>query len=136
MKKEIAELSSKYLRELKTKLLKGEVSQYEIAHASFRKNNADWIIKSVDKRELTITYLCGDVKQFSNYFKLMNEVRVINDGYKINRKKYIARYYKIINALTKQRRAMKQKANKILVKSKSIANRIAPEMLKQLTKQI
>lgn len=136
MKKEINELSSEYLKQLKDKLLKGEITQYEIAHKSFRKTNADWIIKSVDKRKLCITYLCGDTKHFSSYFKLMKEVRIVNASYKAKRRKHITKYYNVINAFTKHRAELKKKLNNSVIKTKSIANRLSPEIVKQLTGNI
>ena len=48
MKKEIYEISSQYMRDLKKLLDNKEISQYDIAHQSFRKNNAEWIIKHVN----------------------------------------------------------------------------------------
>ena len=54
MKKEIYEISSQYMRDLKKLLDKNKISRYDIAHKSFRKNNADWIITNVNKAKLTI----------------------------------------------------------------------------------
>ena len=79
MKKEIYEITTSYMRDLKKLLKNNKISPYDIAHASFRKNNAYWIIKKVDKRDLIITYLCGDTKKFPSYIKLMNEVKRVNE---------------------------------------------------------
>ena len=107
MKKEIYEISTQYMRDLKKLLDKKEISQYDIAHQSFRKNNADWIIKHVNKAKLTITYLNGDVRTLPTYNELMRRVSWGNNSYKSARRKFIKRYYKVINAFTKHRAKFK-----------------------------
>ena len=74
--KENYEITSQYLKDLKILLdnKSKEVTKYDIAHASFRKNNAYWIISNVDKINLEITYLNGDVRKFATYNKLMESV--------------------------------------------------------------
>ena len=74
MKKEIYKITSQYMRDLKKQLDNKEISKYDIAHASFRKNNADWIITDVNKTKLTITYLNGDVRVLPTYNELMRRV--------------------------------------------------------------
>ena len=54
MKEKNYEISAQYMRDLKKLLEKKKISKYDIAHASFRKNNAYWIIKSVNKIDLKI----------------------------------------------------------------------------------
>ena len=101
MKKEKYELSSQYMKDLK-KLLKARKSTpYDIAHASFRKNNAYWIIKNFDKRSLEITYLNEDKKYFLSYNDLMEEIETVNREYKNSRKKHIKRYYDVIKEFGK-----------------------------------
>ena len=129
MKKEIYELSSSYMNDLKKLLKIKKVSQYDIAHASFRKNHAYWIIKSVDKRNLIITYLCGDTKQFTSYFKL-------NSEYKAKRRKYITKYYNVINAFTRHRTKLRNRFKISTYKVKSLANKLTPEVVKQLVNNI
>tara|TARA_Y100000310_G_scaffold329345_1_gene399001 strand:+ start:835 stop:1227 length:393 start_codon:yes stop_codon:yes gene_type:complete len=130
MKKEIYEISSRYMRDLKKLLNSKQITPYDIAHASFRKNNAHWIIKSIDKTDLTITYLNGDVRQFATYNELMKRMKMTNEDYKPARKKHIKKYYEVINAYTKHRQEMKRS------KKNTIANALDPEHLRMLAQQI
>jgi len=127
MKKEIYEISSQYMRDLKKLLDNKEISQYDIAHQSFRKNNADWIIKHVNKAKLTITYLNGTTRVLPTYNDLMRRVSWSNNDYKSARRKFIKRYYKIVNAFTKHRNRFKRN---------TLANKLSPEQIKQLALQI
>ena len=127
MKKEIYEISSQYMKDLKKLLDKKEISQYDIAHQSFRKNNADWIIKHVNKAKLTITYLNGDTRVLPTYNELMKRVSWSNKDYKSARRRFIKRYYKIVNTFTKHRNRFNKN---------TIANTIAPQKIKQLASQI
>ena len=108
MKKEIYEISTQYMRDLKKLLDKKEISQYDIAHQSFRKNNADWIIKHVNKAKLTITYLNGDIRILPTYNELMRRVGWSNNDYKSARRKFIKKYYRIVNSFTKHRNRFKK----------------------------
>tara|TARA_R110002020_G_scaffold20393_4_gene69904 strand:+ start:880 stop:1272 length:393 start_codon:yes stop_codon:yes gene_type:complete len=129
--KENYEITSEYLKDLK-KLLDNkskEVTKYDIAHASFRKNNAYWIIEDVDKIKLEITYLNGDVRKFTTYSRLMERVKLANIDYKPARRKFIKRYYKIVNALTKHRARFKTQKN-------TIGNSLSPNQIKALASQI
>ena len=126
MKKEIYEISSEYMRDLKKLLDKRKISQYDIAHQSFRKNNADWIIKHVNKAKLTITYLNGDTRVLPTYNELMKRVSWSNNDYKSARRKFIKRYYKIVNTFTKHRNRFNKN---------TIANTIDPQKIKQLASQ-
>ena len=130
MKKEIYEISSSYMRDLKKMLNNKKISPYDIAHASIRKNNAHWIIQGVDKRSLEITYLCGDTKQFSSYNKLMKEVNIVNAEYKKERKKHLKKYYKIIHTFTKHRKEMKERTKN------TISNILNPEKIRLLAQQL
>lgn len=127
MKKEIYEISSQYMKDLKKLLDKKEISQYDIAHQSFRKNNADWIIKHVNKAKLTITYLNGDTRVLPTYNELMKRVSWSNKDYKSARRRFIKRYYKIVNTFTKHRNRFNKN---------TIANTIDPQKIKQLASQI
>ena len=127
MKKEIYEISSQYMKDLKKLLDKKEISQYDIAHQSFRKNNADWIIKHVNKAKLTITYLNGDTRVLPTYNELMKRVGWSNKDYKSARRRFIKRYYKIVNTFTKHRNRFNKN---------TIANTIDPQKVKQLASQI
>jgi len=127
MKKEIYEISTQYMRDLKKLLDKKEISQYDIAHQSFRKNNADWIIKHVNKAKLTITYLNGDIRILPTYNELMRRVSWSNNDYKSARRKFIKKYYKIVNAFTKHRNRFKKN---------TIANKLSPQQIKQLASGI
>lgn len=127
MKNEIYEISSAYMTDLKKLLKEKKISKYDIAHASFRKNNAAWIIQHVNKTNLTITYLCGDSKQFPTYNSLMKEIKIVNAEYKPLRRRFINKYYKIINALTKHR------ANR---KKQIISNTLTPEQVRMLAQAI
>jgi len=129
MKEKNYEISAQYMRDLKKLLEKKKISKYDIAHASFRKNNAYWIIKSVNKIDLTITYLNGDVKKLPTYNDLMKRVKMANEDYKPARRKFIDRYYKVINALTRHKARFKKKKN-------TIANALTPEQVKKLASQI
>ena len=106
-KKETLEITSQYMKDLKKQLMNNKISKYDIAHQSFRKNNADWIIKHVDKAKLKITYLNGDVRILPTYNELMRRVGWANNSYKSARRKFIKRYYKVINAFTKHRAKFK-----------------------------
>ena len=127
MKKEIYEISSQYMRDLKKLLDNKKISQYDIAHQSFRKNNADWIITNVNKAKLTITYLNGDVRVLPTYAELMKRVSWSNNDYKSLRRKFIKKYYKIVNAFTKHRNRFKRN---------TIASKLNPQQIKQLASQI
>ena len=126
MKKEIYEITSQYMKDLKKLLDNKEISQYDIAHQSFRKNNAHWIVKHVDKIKLTITYLNGNTRTLPTYSELMKRVSWCNNDYKSARRKFIKRYYKVINAFTKHRNRFKRN---------SIANKLSPEQVKKLASQ-
>ena len=126
MKKEIYEISSEYMRDLKKLLDNREISQYDIAHESFRKNNAEWIIKHVNKAKLTITYLNGTTRVLPTYTELMKRVGWSNNDYKSARRKFIKRYYKIVNAFTKHRNRFKRN---------TIASKLSPKQIKALASQ-
>ena len=127
MKKEIYEISSQYMRDLKKLLDKKEISKYDIAHASFRKNNACWIIKDTSKIELSITYLNGDTKVFPTYNELMRRVKMANEDYKPARRRHIKKYYRVIHALTKHRARFN---------NNTIANSLNPEQIRLLASQV
>ena len=91
------ELSDDYIKKLKTLLRMKKITSYDVAHASFRKANQHCIISSTDKRELCITFINGDVKKFSSYNTMMTEIKAVNSWYKTARRKYIKRYYKVID---------------------------------------
>ena len=136
MKKEKYELSSQYMKDLK-KLLKARKSTpYDIAHASFRKNNAYWIIKNFDKRSLEITYLNEDKKYFLSYNDLMEEIETVNREYKNSRKKHIKRYYDVIHRFTEHRRKMKERKRARNNTRNTLANTLTPEQVKLLASQI
>ena len=136
MKKEKYELSSQYMRDLK-KLLKARKSTpYDIAHASFRKINAYWIIKNFDKKSLEITYLNEDKKYFPNYNDLMNEIETVNKEYKSSRKKHIKRYYDIVHRFTEHRRKMRERKIARNNTRNTLANTLTPEQVKLLASQI
>ena len=126
MKKEIYEISSQYMIDLKKLLDKKEISQYDIAHKSFRKNNAEWIIKHVNKAKLTITYLNGTTRVLPTYTELMKRVGWSNNDYKSARRKFIKRYYIIVNAFTKHRNRFKRN---------TLASKLNPQQIKQLASQ-
>ena len=128
MKKEIYEISSQYMRDLKKLLDNKEISKYDIAHASFRKNNACWIIKDTSKIKLSITYLNGDTKIFPTYNELIRRVKMANEDYKPARRKHIKKYYKVIHALTKHRARFNN--------NNTIANSLNPEQIRLLASQI
>ena len=127
MKKEIYEISSQYMRDLKKLLDANKISRYDIAHKSFRKNNADWIITNVNKAKLTITYLNGNTRVLPTYTELMKRVSWGNNDYKSARRKFIKKYYKIVNAFTKHRNRFK---------TNTIANKLSPQEIRQLASQI
>ena len=81
------ELTSKYMSDLKKLLNEREISPYDIAHASFRKNNSHWVIKNIDKIKLSIKYLNGDEKMFQSYNQLTKEIEIVNAEYKKERRK-------------------------------------------------
>ena len=136
MKKEKYELSSRYMRDLKRLLKAKKSTPYDIAHASFRKNNAHWIIKNFDKRSLEITYLNEDKKYFPNYNDLMNEIETVNKEYKSSRKKHIKRYYDIVHRFTEHRRKMRERKRARNNTRNTLANTLTPEQVKLLASQI
>ena len=127
MKETYNELSSEYMRDLKKLLDKKKISQYDIAHASFRKNNACWIIKDINKIKLSITYLNGDKKVFPTYNELMRRVKMANEDYKPARRRHIKKYYRVIHALTKHRARFNN--------NNTIANSLNPEQIRLLASQ-
>jgi len=127
MKKEIYEISSQYMKDLKKMLDNKKISQYDIAHQSFRKNNADWIIKHVDKAKLKITYLNGSVRTLPTYTELMRRVSWSNNDYKSARRKFIKRYYKVVNAFTKHKNRFKLN---------TIASKLSPKQIKLLASKL
>tara|TARA_R100000458_G_C8263623_1_gene238898 strand:- start:106 stop:465 length:360 start_codon:yes stop_codon:yes gene_type:complete len=99
------ELTSNYLKKLKKQLVNRKITPYDLAHASFRKNNADVIIKDVNRKELIITFLDGSKEQFKKsrikaFFKYIEN---LNHCYYVSRKSYINRYFKVVNAFRKHR---------------------------------
>jgi hypothetical protein len=108
------ELTDDYIKKLKTLLRMKKITSYDVAHASFRKANQHCIISSTDKRELCITFINGDKKKFSNYFDLMKEVNAINSWYKTSRRKYIKRYYKVIDKWNNRHKNAKPTENQFV----------------------
>ena len=125
MKEEIYEISLQYMKDLKKQFKNKEISSYYIAHKAFRRRYSYWIIKEYDKMELTITYLNGDVRTFTpnTYSEFIKRIKMSNEDYKPKRKKYIKRYFKVINTLTKHRNKFKRNI---------IANSFNPQQIKQL----
>ncbi len=109
MQKEIIDFKSpNYYKQLKKKLFNNEISKYDIAHKMFRRDNADWIIKHVDKAKLKITYLNGDVRVLPTYNELMKRINWSSAKfYKRKRRQYIKEYYKTINRITKLKAQLK-----------------------------
>ena len=135
MKKEKYELSSQYMKDLKKLLKARKVTPYDIAHKSFRKNCAHWIIDNVDKRSLEITYLNEDKKYFPNYNDLMKEIETVNKEYKNSRKKHIKRYYDVIHRFTEHRRNMRERKRARNNTRNTLANALCPEQVKALASQ-
>ena len=108
------ELTDDYIKKLKTLLRMKKITSYDVAHASFRKANQHCIISSTDKRELCITFLNGDVKKFSTYTALMKEINAINSWYKTSRRKYIKRYYKVIDKWNNRHKNVKPTENQFV----------------------
>tara|TARA_R110001599_G_C11901004_1_gene626316 strand:+ start:251 stop:637 length:387 start_codon:yes stop_codon:yes gene_type:complete len=109
MQKEIVDIQSmEYVKNLKKQLFNNEISKYDIAHKMFRRDNADWIITSVNKAKLKITYLNGDVRTLPTYNELVKRIKWSSaEFYKRKRRQYIKEYYKKINALTKLKAKLK-----------------------------
>jgi CRISPR/Cas system-associated exonuclease Cas4 (RecB family) len=137
MKKEKYELSSQYMKDLKKllKAKKGEITFYRIAHDSFRKNYAHWIIDEHCKKTLVVTYLNGDRKKFSSYNELMNEIKTVDIEYKKARKKYVKRYHDVIKRFTEHRKKMRNRLRARKNTKNTIANTITPEQVKLLASQ-
>ena len=127
MKKEIYEISSKYMRDLKKQFDNNEMSEYDIIHKLFRQNNNEWIIKHVNKISLTITYLNGDVRVLPTYNELMKRVKWANDDYKPARKRFIKKHIKKIHAFI---------TSKPKLKNNTIANIVDYQQVKELKQQI
>ena len=108
------ELTDDYINKLKTLLRMKKIKSYDVAHASFRKANQHCIISSVDKTELVITYLNGDTKKFLSFNKLMSEVQIVNKWYKSARRKYIKRYYKVIDKWNNRHKNVKPTENQFV----------------------
>ena len=107
------ELTDDYINKLKTLLRMKKITSYDVAHASFRKANQHCIISSTDKRELCITFINGDVKKFSSFNALMKEIKIVNSWYKIARRKYIKRYYKVIEKWNNRHKNVTPKEEKL-----------------------
>ena len=107
------ELTDEYIKKLKTLLRMKKITSYDVAHASFRKANQHCIISSTDKRELTITFINGDVKKFPSILSLLNEIKIINKWYKSARRNYIKRYYKVISKWNNRSRNTAPSENKL-----------------------
>ena len=131
MGKENYKISKEYLKDLQKCLKQGVkgVTRYKIAHASYEKNNANLIIKKVNKIDLIITYLDGTTQKFPTYNELMRMTKNLNDLYPKNRRSHIDRYFKIINAFMKHR-AEKRKRKNI------DSNTFTPDQIKLLASQI
>jgi hypothetical protein len=108
------ELTDDYMNKLKKLLRMKKITSYDVAHASFRKANKHCIISSTNKRELCITFINGDTKKFPNYFDLMKEVDAANAWYKTSRRKYIKRYYKVIDKWNNRHKNAKPTENKFV----------------------
>lgn len=108
-----SELTDDYIKKLKTLLRMKKITSYDVAHASFRKANSFNIINSANKKELCITFLNGDVKKFSTYSALMKEINIINSFYKKSRRKYIKRYYKVIEKWNNRKNTVKPTEQKL-----------------------
>ena len=93
------ELTSDYLIQIKHLIKTRQKTPYDLAHASFRKNNADVIIKHVDRKNLVIKFLDGSVEQFKPTRKKLfyKYIDNLNYLYTVARKAYISRYFDIIN---------------------------------------
>ena len=81
----------------------------------------------MNKAKLTITYLNGDVRVLPTYNELMRRVSWSNNDYKSARRRFIKRYYRIVNAFTKHKNRFKRN---------TIANKLNPQQIKQLASQI
>ena len=127
MKKEIYEISSKYMRDLKKQFDNNKISEYDIAHKLFRQNNNEWIIKHVNKISLTITYLKEDTRVLPTYNELMKRVNWANKDYKPARKRFIKKHIKKIHAFIKGRTKLK---------NNTIANIVDSQQVKALEQQI
>ena len=137
MEKEIYKLSSQYIKDLKKRLRAGDkkITPYVIANASFRKNNADLIIKRYDKKNLTIKYLDGTVQKFLTYNEFINMVKNLTNLYPTNRKHYMQRYFKVIKAYVQHKKAMRKKIQTIKKETKNtLADTLSTEQLKVLKK--
>ena len=90
MQKEIVDIQSmEYVKNLKKQLFNNEISKYDIAHKMFRRDNADWIITSVNKAKLKITYLNGDVRTLPTYNALVKRIKWSGaEFYKRKRRQY------------------------------------------------
>ena len=97
MKNLYFELTDEYIKKLKILLKMKKITSYDLAHASYRKSNSHCIIKTTDKKNLTITFLNGNTKKYSTSEKFFNEIKMINEEYKRLRRKYIKRYYRVMN---------------------------------------
>ena len=107
------ELTDDYINKLKTLLRMKKITSYDVAHASFRKANQHTLISSTDKRELCITFINGEVKRFSSYNALMKEINALNSWYKTGRRKYIKRYYRVIEKWNNRKDNYTPSENKI-----------------------
>ena len=98
------EISSQYLKQLHKQMKQRQATPYDMAHASFRKNNADCIIKSVDYKNLVITFLDGTTEKFKkSKYKLFQKYKSnLNFSYKVFKKAYIKRYFAVVNKFNKR----------------------------------
>jgi hypothetical protein len=137
MRKEKYQLSSQYMKDLKKLLKTREATPYDIAHASFRKNNADLIIKNYNKTNLIIKYLDGTSQKFQTYSEFMKMIKNLDDLYPINRKYYIKRYFKVLHKFKKHRKKLRERSkNKVKETKNTIANVLCPNQVRILASQI
>lgn len=132
------ELTTQHLKNLKELLKAKKIKPYDLAHASFRKNNAHAIISKVDKYERIIEYLDGAVYKYASdeegLKQFKNRIEDTNKWYYISKRKYINRYFQVVKKWIKHRKEMSVRMRK--KKNNSLKDRLSPENVEKLLKSL
>jgi len=101
--KGINTLSPKYIKALRDL----GANNYEIAFTSFLRSNEHWVINKIDKKNMVIHYMNGDICTYSDFIEFNKKVRICNEDFHKTKKSYLNRYFKVIRKLTKRRERVK-----------------------------
>ena len=127
MKETTYEIPVQYITDLKKQFEKNEITEYDVIHKLFRQHNNEWIIQDVNKINLSITYLNGDVRVLPTYNELIRRSKWANDDYKPKRKKFIKQNIKKVHAFIN---------SKLKLNKNTIVNILDSQQVKSLKQNI